>query len=145
MVLRQVVVDDAAQPMVGQRLFVKGHAHTPHHASQDLAGCSLWVDHPSCRHCADHPGHPDGAKVLVNVDFHEHRRMSGGGEQLAPGAWLGIDLHFETSTRGAGHDVPQGKAKAAGVQVAISKNDLLRGGIGELWVCVARVFQHFAA
>jgi len=28
-------------------LFVKGHAHTPHHASQDLAACRLWVDHPS--------------------------------------------------------------------------------------------------
>ncbi|MNO81704.1 hypothetical protein D3C76_729570 [compost metagenome] len=139
------MIDDAAQPMVGQRCFVQGHAHAPHHAPQDLAARGFRVDHPSCCDGADHPGDLDRAKVLVNMHLHKDRRMCRGGEGLAPGTRLSFYLHFETSPRSAGDYFRQGQAMAARMQVAIGEDDLLHGGAGHFGIRVTRMFQQLAA
>ena len=77
------------------------------------------------------------------MDFHEDRRMGGGGERFTPGAGFGVDLHGKLPVGGAGNDVRQDQPMAARVQVALGENDLLPGRAGHLGVHFARMFQHF--
>ncbi|PAV66102.1 hypothetical protein WR25_17473 [Diploscapter pachys] len=72
-ILRQVVVHEAPEAMVGLGMFLQGHAQPPDHSTKNLAAGSLGVDYPPSGNGADHARYPYRAQRLVHPHLDEHR------------------------------------------------------------------------
>jgi hypothetical protein len=76
MILGDVGVHNAAEPMIDQRLLVQCHADAPHHASQGLAGRGLGVQDPPGGDRADDTRDADYAELFVDLYLGKDRRAS---------------------------------------------------------------------
>lgn len=114
--------------MVGQRCFVQRHAHPPNYAPQDLAAVFGLIGRPAATALTTRATLivPRSSSTWTSTNTAEWVAV---GERLAPGAGLGVDLHFEFTIGGARHDVRQGPAMAARVQVGPSVKTICCRGV----------------
>jgi hypothetical protein len=71
MIIGDVGIDDAAEPVIDQRFLVQRHTDTPDHAAQDLAARGLRVQDAPCGNRADDARDADHAELLVNLHLDE--------------------------------------------------------------------------
>jgi hypothetical protein len=72
-VLGEIVVDDVAEPRIEHALLLQGHRQPHRHAADELGAGGARVDDPAGVEHAEHPGHPDLARVGVHARLGEQR------------------------------------------------------------------------
>ncbi len=96
-VLSQVVVNPAAQPMVHHGVLVKRHADAPNHTAEQLAARGLCIQDLSGAEATDHARHFDLPKVCINTDFRELSAERVHGVAFLLLAWLRVGFAFNAS------------------------------------------------
>src|SRR5690606_14905628 len=70
-ILGEIVVHDAADAVIGQRLLLQRHPKAHHDPTDDLAAGGLGIDDAAGGSGADDPRHPDHTQLLVDADLGE--------------------------------------------------------------------------
>ena len=74
-IVGKIVAHEATEPVIGDGLLMQRHADASDDGAENLATRELRVEDAAGRHRADHARDPDDAKLLVDLDLGEHRRM----------------------------------------------------------------------
>ena len=68
-------ISPTPEPVIGDGLLMQRHADAADHGAENLATRELRVEDAAGRHRADHARDPDDAKLFIDLDLGEHRRM----------------------------------------------------------------------
>jgi hypothetical protein len=77
MIVGKVVGHESAEPVIGRRLFMQRHPDTADHGAENLAARDFRIENAARRYRVDHARDANDAKLLVDLDLGEYRRVRG--------------------------------------------------------------------
>src|SRR5215831_14656168 len=74
-IVGEIMAHEAPEPVIGDGLLMQRHADAADDGAENLAARELRVEDAAGRHRADHARDPDDAKLFIDLDLGEYRRM----------------------------------------------------------------------
>ncbi len=74
-IIGKIVGHEPPETMVGRGLLMQRHSDAADHRADNLTACDFRIKDAAGRDRADHPRDPNDAKLLIDLDLGEYRRV----------------------------------------------------------------------